>query len=192
MKYPTLQDIKDVILILASFSSILLSLYSLKKWKNELNGKIKYETARNLLQLTYDLRDEFKFLRSPFIMSYESNGELPNTNLKKSEYYYRVIEQRVKRFNKSYNAFLSIQPEVEVDLGDKVVSLCKEVMKHKSKYQFKLDEFLRLIDFEDKPKGSRIEKSRNVIFDVSTDNPTTKSFNASIKKLETQLKKELR
>lgn len=66
--------IKDIFLAFAGVITAIVAVRGLNRWRLELDGKAKFEAARNLIRATYRLRDELKRCREPFI----SGSEFPD------------------------------------------------------------------------------------------------------------------
>ncbi|WP_143569891.1 hypothetical protein [Tenacibaculum agarivorans] len=184
--------IKDIILIIGSLTATVFTIRSFSKWKKEHKGKLKYELSRNLLKSIYDLRDDFKGVRSPMILASEFSSEHHISETKESEKYKFIFENRLKHLQKSYNTFLSLLPEVEIDYGTEMNELCKELIKHITNYHFKMTEFIQLVDNWDLINNPYHKELNSIIFNNTQNNPTTDSFNNTVDKLKAQLLKEIK
>lgn len=56
--------IKDVLVSIAAITATIVAIMGLYSWKRELHGREKYETARNLIRATFELREEIRVCRS--------------------------------------------------------------------------------------------------------------------------------
>ena len=65
--------IKEVLVSLAAIATPTIAFLGLQRWKDELQGKAHFETAKALIISTYKLRNGLHRARSPFI----SAGEFP-------------------------------------------------------------------------------------------------------------------
>ncbi len=63
--------IKDIIIAFAAVVTTCLAFYGVTSWKREISGKVKYDSARNLLLATYKLRDAIFDARDPLISASE-------------------------------------------------------------------------------------------------------------------------
>ena len=183
--------IKDIILIIGSLTATIFTFRSFSKWKKEHKGKLKYELSRNLLKSIYDLRDDFKGVRSPMILASEFSSEHHISETKESEKHQYIFNNRLKYLQTSYNTFLSFLPEVEIDYGPEMNTLCKELISHITNYHFKMSEFIQLVDNWDLHENPYHKELNRVIFNNGENNPTTISFNETVDKLKTQLMKEI-
>lgn len=184
--------IKDIILIIGSLTATVFTVRSFSKWKKEHKGKLKYELSRNLLKSIYDLRDDFKGVRSPMIRVSEFSSEHHIPETKESEKYKFIFDNRLKYLQKSYNTFLSLLPEVEIDYGSEMKVLCKELVKHITNYHFNMIKFIQIVDNWDLFNNPHHKELNSIIFNNSEDNPTTDSFNNTVEKLKRQLMKEIK
>lgn len=184
--------VKDITLIIGSLTATLFTFGSFNKWKKEHKGKLKYELSRNLLKSIYDLRDDFKGVRSPMILASEFSPDHDYSKTKESDKYKYVFENRLKHLQKSYNTYLSLLPEVEIDYGSKVNEHCEELINHITTYHFKMTEYIQVVDNWDLFNNPHHMELKNVIFNSGKDNKTTNSFNATVDKLKAQLTKEIK
>jgi hypothetical protein len=191
LNYIDLTLVKDIVLIIGSLTATVFTVRSLNKWKKEHKGKLKYELSRNLLKSIYDLRDDFKGVRSPLIRASEFSNEHDIRETKESEKYTYVFENRLKYLQESYNSFLSLLPEVEIDYTDEVNVLCNDLVGHIRNYHLKIGEYIQLVDNWNIDNPYYVEL-HSIIFNNSDNNKTTLSFNETIEKLKKQLLKEIK
>ncbi|MBC8753637.1 hypothetical protein H2O64_03065 [Kordia sp. YSTF-M3] len=184
--------IKDIILIIGSLTATFFTLRSFNKWKKEHKGKLKYELSRNLLKSILDLRDDFGRVRSPLILASEFSSKHHISETKKSEQYQYVFQNRLKYLQESYNTFLSFLPEVEIDYNSEMSKLCKELTRHVTHYNIKLNEFIQLVDNLDTFNNPYEKELNSIIFNNGDNNPTTDSFDKTVGKLKIQLTKEMK
>jgi hypothetical protein len=62
---------KDIILACAAIVTATVAVKGLRRWREELRGKVEFEVSRNLARATYKLRDEIQRARSPLIRGSE-------------------------------------------------------------------------------------------------------------------------
>ena len=182
--------VKDIILIVGSLTATIFTIRSFSKWKKEHKGKLKYELSRNLLKSVYDLRDDFKGTRSPMIWSHEFSSEY-HSKTKESEKYKYVFENRLKYLQNSYNSFLSLLPEIEIDCDSEINDLCKKLVKHITDYHLKVNEFIQLVDNWDLINNPYHKELNSTIFNNGKNNQTTITFNETVDKLTKELLKEI-
>lgn len=63
--------VKDVLVGGAAVTTAAIAVRSLKKWRQELEGKSQFDAARGLMGSTYRLRDQLQVCRSPLYGSHE-------------------------------------------------------------------------------------------------------------------------
>lgn len=182
--------IKDVLLIIGSTTTIVFAFVGYNKWKKELIGRLKYELARTILKELYSLRDSFKELRSTLILASEfPPGFNPKDNNEKESNRY-IFTNRLKYFSKSYNSFLSILPEIEIEFEPELLKLIRELLSQITMYQFRLNEFIQLTGNTN--NDEHYQELRRIIFNIGDDNPTTSEFMVLTEKIENKLKREIK
>jgi len=62
---------KDVLLGLAAATTATVAVLGLRKWRQELEGKAHFETARTLIRSTYRVREAIRTCRHPFYGAHE-------------------------------------------------------------------------------------------------------------------------
>jgi len=184
--------IKDIVLVISSLTAIFFTIGNFSKWKKEHKGKLQYELSRNLLKSIYDLRDDFNGVRSPMIYPSEFSSEHHISESKESEKYKYIFENRLKYLQKSYNTYLSLLPEVEIDYSSEINTLCMELIKQINNYHFKMNEFIQIVDNWDLLNNPYHKELNRIIFNNGENNTTTISFNETVDKLKTQLMKEIK
>lgn len=70
---------KDVLLAVAAVVTATVAIVGLKNWSRELRGKTEFEAARNLIKMTYRVRDELQYSRAPFVSVGEFPSDYPGT-----------------------------------------------------------------------------------------------------------------
>lgn len=63
--------IKDIVLAFAAAVTACVAVLGLSSWRREQKGKAQFEVARNLIRVTYKLRDELQYCRNPRVSGYE-------------------------------------------------------------------------------------------------------------------------
>ena len=76
---------KDVLLGFAALSTAAIAFIGLKSWRRELKGRAEFEAARDLIRVTYKLRDEIQSCRSPFVSGHEFPESYRDSYGKKSQ-----------------------------------------------------------------------------------------------------------
>ncbi len=63
--------VKDMLIAGAATTTAVVAIVGLSNWNRELRGRVTFDTARSLAKSTYQLRDEIKECRSPFLAAAE-------------------------------------------------------------------------------------------------------------------------
>ncbi len=177
-----LQTVKDIILIIGSLIGTFFTFVSINKWKKEHKGKLKYELSRNVLKASYALRDDFYGVRTPMIFASEY---LPTYDFKKkmdTENYQYVFSNRLKSIQPSYNVFLSLLPEVELEFGKEIKDLCRELISRVNIYHMRVNEFVQLTD--DTNNDDYYKEVKNIVFFHGENDAIEIEFESAIKKIE--------
>ncbi len=181
--------IKDIILIVSSITTIVISFYGLNKWKKEHKGKLRYELSRNVLKAVLNLRESFKEIRNPMMWPHELSSE-HGANARESEKWSYLFNKRLKSIQSDCNEFSTFLPEVEIEFDKETNSLCNELTDHFRKQHRAISEYIQLVDNCDQ-ENPRFKKVYNVVFNDSDDNETTIAFNKTIDALKEKLSKEM-
>lgn len=67
--------VKDTALGSAAIVTAIVAYRGLRKWREELRGRVDFKVARGLIRATYRLGDKLRAARSPFV----SASEFPST-----------------------------------------------------------------------------------------------------------------
>ncbi|MCE5233220.1 MAG: hypothetical protein ABFC67_00010 [Mizugakiibacter sp.] len=83
--------IKDSVLALSAAVTAGVAVFGVNKWRQELNGKARFEAARALAKAAYNLRDQIHGARSPLITPDEfpsgySQKQRPSNGEKRDAY----------------------------------------------------------------------------------------------------------
>ena len=180
-----LSDIKDVVLIVSSMTTVVVAIYGLNKWRLEYKVKVNYELSRSLLKSIYSLRDRLDSLRSNFITA---NEFMPNYDFKKPnerENYTYIFNNRLKYFNESYSDFLSQLPEVEVIFGKELRNDCVLITVEISSYLDNLNQFIQLVDNTN--NVDYLNQIKKIVFRQTKDDKYRDNFEKLIVIVETKL-----
>ncbi|WP_339677083.1 hypothetical protein [uncultured Zhongshania sp.] len=58
---------KDIVLSLAGITTIFIAIYGLNKWRDEHQGKARFDAAKLLLSSVYSVRNNFEIVRSGWL-----------------------------------------------------------------------------------------------------------------------------
>src|SRR4030042_3575314 len=76
---------KDIVVGVSAIVVAGVAIYGLNRWQKELAGKAKFEIARNLILLGFQLEADFESARSPFTWSGKSADRERKDNETKDE-----------------------------------------------------------------------------------------------------------
>jgi hypothetical protein len=115
--------IKDLVIAGAALSTAVIAYLGLNKWKQELRGKVHFETARSLMLSIYKVRDEIKFTRNAVILPQEfpenyDYSDKSNQNVGNSYAY--VYENRSKHLGEAMQKFEMYSLEAEALWGSDI------------------------------------------------------------------------
>ena len=131
--------IKDVVFGLSAIAVAVFAWLGLKIWRKELTGKAKFETARNMMRLGFELKAYFEAARNPFTRSNEwadrtkQEDEQENISQVLDKWYARG--NRLKPIVESLNKIIEAQWECEILLNESSAQSTKEaVQSYKESY----------------------------------------------------------
>ncbi len=112
--------VKDVILALSAVVVAVIAFLGLRTWRRELTGKAKFECARKLMQLGYEMRSNFSAARNPFGYARIDRKEDENETGKESQVINQWEERRnlAKPLSESINKIIEAQWEAEILLSE--------------------------------------------------------------------------
>lgn len=182
-----LSDIKDVVLICVSITTISVTIYAFNKWKTEHTAKIKFDCAYKVLKALYLVRDNFNSLRAPFIATWELPKDLNFSNIDERNEMEYVINGRLKPFQESLNQYNSLLPEVEVLFSKEVRNVCQEVNGTVRVYYFKVNEYLQLIDNTN--NHEHLAEIKKDVFNTSKNDKLEEELKIIVDKVEKAIRK---
>lgn len=189
MNKDTISFLKDIVLIISPIATLIITLFTINKWKTEHTAKSYFECSFRFLKAVYNLRDHFKTLRSPYI----SPGEmLPLTGKANYESHnmYHVFSKRAVPFNQALNEYHSIMPEVEILLGKDTRKLCDEIYAVISDYMLASNEYLQLIDNTN--NFDHLKEVANTFFYQGKDDKLMKRFEEVTVRIENAVSEHLK
>jgi hypothetical protein len=124
--------LKDIVLGGAAIVTATVAVKGLRRWRDELRGKVDFEVARNLIRATYKLRDELQSARSPMIRGSEFPGTYtPNDNSaeKEAEAWAHVYSNRWRPVLDAVREFEAQALEAEALWGSQVRDATNELRR---------------------------------------------------------------
>lgn len=88
--------IRDSLVGGAAITTAVVAVSGLNNWRRELRGRIEFETARNLIKATYQVRDKLQASRSPYVLVNEFPTDYPGD-------YNATVEQKLQAWSYIYN-----------------------------------------------------------------------------------------
>jgi len=125
--------IKDIILGLSAIAVAIFAWIGLQTWRRELTGKARFETARNMMRLGFELKDKFGWVRHPLTKYHEhaertkQTGESERESQVLDEWYAKT--NRINSVVETLNKVVELQWEAEILLDESSVQSIKEVVK---------------------------------------------------------------
>jgi len=128
-----LSIVRDVVLGLSAIAVAFFAWLGLKTWRRELTGRARFETARNMMRIGFELKDNFGWVRHPLTKSYEYADR--TTQSEESDAESQVLNEwhaKTKRLNsvvESLNKIIEVQWEAEILLNEISVQSIKEAIQ---------------------------------------------------------------
>ena len=128
-----LSIVRDVVLGLSAIAVAFFAWLGLKTWRRELTGRARFETARNMMRIGFELKDNFGLVRHISTKSYEYADR--TTQAEESDAESQVLNEwhvKTKRLNsvvESLKKIIEVQWEAEILLNEISVQSIKEAIQ---------------------------------------------------------------
>ncbi len=128
-----LSTIKDAVLGLSAIAVVVFAWKGLKTWRRELTGRAKFETARSMMRVGFELRANCEAVRNPVTGSSEWDNRIPQDKETQAEA--QVLNEwyaKAKRLNfvvESLNKVIEVEWEAEILLDESSVKSIKEAVQ---------------------------------------------------------------
>jgi hypothetical protein len=175
-------DIKDAILVSTSICTLLISYTTIKKWKVEYKGKAYFDAAIKFKKTTYNLKYNFNSLRVGVKKPDEMHPDFDSRCEQKWEHEVYVIKNRYNAFKSALGAFYDIEPEMEAFFGKSAKEACDSINAIIGKYRDGVNEYLQLIDIED--KSDRFACVRRLVYNSGEDDQLEKEIADAVKRVD--------
>ena len=198
--FQTVTAFKDVVLAAAGAVTAYVAVSGIKKWRNELEGKAGFESARSLARATYRLRDEVASFRSPLI----TNDEFPAhyfDNSKRSsqdetQAYAYVYKNRWSPVKAAVAEFDTQALEAEALWGSAIRIQTDALRVCVSELRSAIDAILgdKLSggeDFKADREVGKLMRGRVHASPGSNENPLSQKINSAVKEIENSLRGHL-
>ena len=183
----TLSDIKDATLIITSFSTVLISILTIRKWKAEYKGKAYFDAAIKFKKTVYNLRDNFNSLRSGITTPDEMHPEHNPREEQKREHEAFVINNRLKVFNEALSEFYNIRPEMEAYFCEPAKEICQNINGIIGLYRGAVNEYLQLIG--NKNNFDHFASVRKQVYNSEQNDPMKDKMEKEVKNIENLVEK---
>jgi len=123
---------RDILLGLSAIAVAVFAWIGLRTWRRELTGKARFETARSMMRLGYELKDAFDKARHFITESYESWDRISIDESKAESQVLNEWHARRNRLNsvaESLNKMIEVQWEAEVLFDESSIQDIKEVVR---------------------------------------------------------------
>jgi hypothetical protein len=139
--------IKDIALSGAAITTATVAILGLKSWSRELEGKAEFEVGRALILVTYKLRDQLKYARSPWISGHEfpvnySANSKGTTPKKEADAYSYVYINRWKTVAEAIQSFETQALEGEALWGKPMRDKTNEMKQCARNLQVSIEAFI--------------------------------------------------
>lgn len=192
--------IRDIAISGAACVTAYVAYTGLSQWQKELDGKAKFDVARQLAKSVYALRDQISYCRSPFTASHEfpegyRGGLDKPTAEEEGQAWAHVYAKRWEPVGEAVQAFDTSTLEAEALWGKEIKEKALELRKSVRCLQVDIESFIRNKysggeDFmNDRDFKKEIEFG---IWDVKPEeNQLTQSINKAINDIESVIRPHL-
>lgn len=117
---------KDVVLSLAAMTTMFVAIYGLNKWREEHQGKVRFDAAKALLASIYSVRNNFEVVRSgwldasEFPLEYSSKHPNETSTKDRADAMWHVYKNRLEPLVEAMNSLDATLIEGEVLWGSEV------------------------------------------------------------------------
>ncbi|MEO9484387.1 MAG: hypothetical protein ABJG47_13100 [Ekhidna sp.] len=142
----TLQNIKDLVYIVAAAVTMFLAFRGFSRWKKELRGKAYFDFSHRFLKVTYIIRDTLYDKRG---IMYENSEYLdpgpPSEDQKEAEvkHSYKVYNGRLKEVLSAAQEYNSLLAEGEALFGENFREIAQQLIVKLNSYRYAIDQHLQ-------------------------------------------------
>ena len=124
---------KDVIVGAAAVTTAAVAVYGVNRWRSEVRGRAEFETARELMRATYQVRDQIRSVRAPFIAAQEfPEGYSPlesESSVQPADAWAHVYRKRWKPLQSALIELETQQIEAEVLWGEAIREKAEDLLR---------------------------------------------------------------
>ena len=120
----------DIIIAISALLVAFFAWLGLKTWRRQLIGKEKFEIARRIMHVGFEVRSKFEWIRNPFTNSNEWTDRVPQPTETEPEKdvlnEWHAKSKRLELLRESINQLIEVKWEAEILFDDKDVLSVKE------------------------------------------------------------------
>ncbi len=198
---PLTTFVKDIVVAVSAATVAFLAYQGVDTWRKELKGKSEYELAKNVLLAVYQVREAFKYVRNPLIMTYEYPEEMTHANGHlRSELRYEgmqhVYQERWKQMTVAFTALENKNLEALVEWGSEHQSVINPPRKCRTQLLIAIHDMLGRDKYQDNwetTKRQTQDDERSILHMYEDPNldKFTPEINAAIQLFENWLRPHL-
>jgi len=152
-----LNENSGLILSICAVVTTFFASISLKSWKDNMYGKVTYELAKEILSLAYRIRNEFSYVRSPFMMAGEYPEDLTvkdgamKGHLKeehKAKGIQHAYEKRMMKLDENLQALEDCNYAAQVEWGKELNKFNMPIRKCYFHFIYALQDYLEVLSGE--------------------------------------------
>jgi hypothetical protein len=122
MEKISLEVIRDILQTFFYATASIVGWIGLKKWREELKGKIEYEAAKQALVQSYSIRDQIRIVQSPVMSPSEWSGckttEYETENQRKANESFFAYSKRFQELQVKISGMYPAMVEAEAVFGE--------------------------------------------------------------------------
>ena len=103
--------VKDIVIAISAATTAFFAYKGVDTWRKELKGKSEYQLAKDVLRAVYKVREAFKAVRNPLIMTHEYPDEMKHVNghLKSESFHEGTLYVYQERWKQMNDAFIELE-----------------------------------------------------------------------------------
>ena len=158
-----LSVVSQLILTVSAVTGAVVAVAGLTTWRKQLRGRTEYDLARKLLRAVLQVRDEIRFVRSPFILAGEflaayraENQEPPATGVSGQEGLRLVYHHRWRQLQAALSDLRVDLVEGEVHWGEPLRRLGDRLWRKISELHSAMELYMQDIEHEPRDERGRV------------------------------------
>ena len=128
-----MENTRDIVVVLSALAVAFFAWLGLRTWRRELIGRARFETARNMMRLGFELKSNFARVRLSPAYAYEWADRVPREDETDAES--KVLNDwhvKTKRGNfliDSLNKIIEVQWEAEILFDDTAIQTVRDAVQ---------------------------------------------------------------